>query len=217
MPGLRHVSLVTLCATAVLIATGSQAEDGSDVRQAIFAGGCFWCMEEAFDPVNGVITTTSGFSGGQVEEPSYEEVVEGDTGHAEVVRIEYDPEQVSYVELLHVFWRNIDPFVKDRQFCDEGDSYRSAIFYRNEEERNLAAATRDELAERFERDIATEITPFEAFYPAEDYHQDFYQNNPVRYRYYKAACGRKERLEEIWGDEAGGLERSDTRQKEKES
>lgn len=208
MPGLRHFLSLSLCAAAALsVATSLQAEENSDsdTREAIFAGGCFWCMEEAFDPVDGVVSTTSGFSGGNVENPSYKEVVEGDTRHAEVVRIEYDPEQVSYVELLHVFWRNIDPFAEDRQFCDEGDSYRSAIFYRNEEERDLAAATRDELAERFDSQIATQIAPFEAFYPAEEYHQDFYQENPVRYRYYKAACGRQERLEEIWDDEAGGL------------
>lgn len=208
MPGLRHFLSLSLCAAVALsVATSLQAEENSDsdTREAIFAGGCFWCMEEAFDPVDGVVSTTSGFSGGNVENPSYKEVVEGDTGHAEVVRIEYDPEQVSYVELLHVFWRNIDPFAEDRQFCDEGDSYRSAIFYRNEEERDLAAATRDELAERFDSQIATQIAPFEAFYPAEEYHQDFYQKNPVRYRYYKAACGRQERLEEIWDDEAGGL------------
>ncbi|WP_111412534.1 peptide-methionine (S)-S-oxide reductase MsrA [Billgrantia lactosivorans] len=172
---------------------------------AVFGGGCFWCVEEAFDKVEGVLTTTSGFSGGHVEDPSYEQVVKGGTGHVEVVRVEYDPEAVDYAELLHVFWRNVDPFAVDRQFCDEGESYRSVIYTDGAAERELAEATRNELAERFDREIATEISDFEAFYPAEEYHQDYYRKNPVRYNFYKSACGREERLEEIWGDEAGGL------------
>lgn len=214
MQGLRSIPMIPLFTAVVLttvgvfITAGSHAEEATSTTQtkeAIFAGGCFWCMEEAYDPVKGVISTTSGFSGGHVEDPSYDQVVSGDTGHAEVVRVEYNPEQVTYTELLHVFWRNIDPFAENRQFCDAGESYRSAIFYRNEEEREQAEATRDELAKRFGRDIATEIEPFEAFYPAEEYHQNYYQENPLRYRFYKSACGRKERLEEVWGDEAGGL------------
>ncbi|WP_043527306.1 peptide-methionine (S)-S-oxide reductase MsrA [Litchfieldella xinjiangensis] len=183
----------------------SQEETNEEAARAVFAAGCFWCVEEAFDPVDGVLRTISGYSGGDVEDPSYQQVVEGDTGHAEVVSVEYDPEVVSYDTLLHVFWRNVDPFAEDRQFCDVGSSYRSAIFYRNEEEREMATETRDALEERFGRDIATEIVPFEAFYPAEDYHQNYYQENPVRYRFYKSACGRQERLEDVWGDEAGGL------------
>lgn len=172
---------------------------------AVFAGGCFWCVEEAFDPVEGVLSTTSGFSGGHVENPSYNQVVAGGTGHAEVVKVEYDPTVVDYEALLHVFWRNIDPFAVDRQFCDAGEPYRSAIFPMNDEERRLAEASLEALTERFGREIATEINDFEAFYPAEEYHQDYYRKNPVRYNFYKSACRRVERLEEVWGDEAGGL------------
>lgn len=176
-----------------------------ETSSAVFGGGCFWCVEEAFDKVEGVVSTTSGYSGGHVENPSYQQVVDGDTGHVEVVKIEYDPEAVDYAELLHVFWRNVDPFAENRQFCDEGESYRSVIFTIGDEQRELAEASRSELAARFDREIATEINDFEAFYPAEEYHQDYYRKNPVRYNFYKSACGREERLEEVWGDEAGGL------------
>lgn len=192
-----------LAALLALVPLAAPADDHT--ATAVFAGGCFWCVEEAFDPVEGVIATTSGYSGGDTEDPTYEQVTGGDTGHAEVVAVEYDPTVVDYRRLLHVFWRNIDPFAEDRQFCDVGDSYRSAIFPMNAEERELAEASRAELEERFEREIATQITDFEAFYPAEAYHQDYYQENPLRYRFYKSACGREERLEEVWGDEAGGL------------
>lgn len=187
------------------LASPALGNDAEATATAVFGGGCFWCVEEAFDKVEGVVATTSGFSGGDVENPTYEQVVGGGTGHAEVVKVEYEPDRVDYATLLHVFWRNIDPFAVDRQFCDQGEAYRSAIFYGSEEERELAEGARDELAERFERDIATEIAAFEAFYPAEEYHQDYYRKNPVRYQYYKAACGRERRLEEVWGAEAGGL------------
>lgn len=192
-----------LAALLALVPLAAPADDHT--ATAVFAGGCFWCVEEAFDPVEGVIATTSGYSGGDTEAPTYEQVTGGDTGHAEVVAVEYDPTVVDYRQLLHVFWRNIDPFAEDRQFCDVGDSYRSAIFPMNAEERELAEASRAEFEERFEREIATQITDFEAFYPAEAYHQDYYQENPLRYRFYKSTCGREERLEEVWGDEAGGL------------
>ncbi|MBD3895780.1 peptide-methionine (S)-S-oxide reductase MsrA [Halomonas sp. ML-15] len=180
-------------------------EANQSTAEAVFGGGCFWCVEEFFDAVDGVVATTSGFSGGHVENPSYEQVVSGGTGHAEVVKVEYDPERVDYETLLHVFWRNVDPFAEDRQFCDAGEAYRSAIFTASDEERALAEASRDAVAERFDRTIATEINDFETFYAAEEYHQNYYQENPLRYRFYKSACGREERLEEIWGDEAGGL------------
>ncbi|MDN3522496.1 peptide-methionine (S)-S-oxide reductase MsrA [Halomonas ramblicola] len=202
MPGFK---LAALPWALLLALSGLSAQADDHTATAVFAGGCFWCMEEAYDPVEGVIATTSGFSGGHVEDPTYEQVVAGGTGHAEVVAVEYDPEVVDYERLLHVFWRNIDPFAENRQFCDAGDSYRSAIFPMNAEERELAEATRAELEERFDREIATEIDDFEAFYPAEDYHQDYYRENPVRYNFYKSACGRADRLEEVWGDEAGGL------------
>jgi peptide-methionine (S)-S-oxide reductase len=202
MIGIRSLALAGVVLLALPWAKGMAS---SETATAVFGGGCFWCVEEAFDKVEGVTATTSGFSGGHVENPSYQQVVAGNTGHAEVVLVEYDPATVDYATLLHVFWRNIDPFAVDRQFCDVGEAYRSAIFYANESERELAEATRDELAVRFERDIATEISPFEVFYPAEEYHQNYYRKNPVRYNYYKAACGRERRLEEVWGDEAGGL------------
>lgn len=202
MIGIRSLALAGVVLMALPWAKGMAS---GETATAVFGGGCFWCVEEAFDKVEGVTATTSGFSGGHVEDPSYQQVVAGNTGHAEVVLVEYDPAAVDYATLLHVFWRNIDPFAVDRQFCDVGEAYRSAIFYANDSERELAEATRDELTERFERDIATEISPFEVFYPAEEYHQDYYRKNPVRYNYYKAACGRERRLEQVWGDEAGGL------------
>ncbi|MGO2133439.1 MAG: peptide-methionine (S)-S-oxide reductase MsrA [Halomonas sp.] len=177
----------------------------AESKHAVFAGGCFWCVEEAFDKVAGVTTTLSGFSGGDTENPSYREVVSGGTGHLEVVEVEYDPEQVEYAELLDVFWRNIDPFAVNRQFCDEGESYRSAIFVSNDAQRELAEASREELAKRFGRSITTEILDAATFYPAEQEHQNYYKENPLRYRFYKSACGRVERLEEVWGDEAGGF------------
>ncbi|SEM50252.1 peptide-methionine (S)-S-oxide reductase MsrA [Halomonas caseinilytica] len=176
--------------------------DDTDTANAVFAAGCFWCVEEAYDKVEGVVSTTSGFSGGEVANPSYDQVVAGGTGHAEAVKVEYDPERVDYATLLHVFWRNVDPFAEDRQFCDEGPSYRSALFPMDAEQRQLAEASRQAVAERFDREVATEISDFEAFYPAETYHQNFYDKNPLRYQFYKSACGRSERLEEIWGDEA---------------
>jgi peptide-methionine (S)-S-oxide reductase len=195
-----------LCIGLVVLALPlGKAGASEETDRAVFGGGCFWCVEEAFDQVPGVVSTTSGFSGGHVENPSYREVVDGGTGHAEVVLVEYDPSAVDYATLLHVFWRNIDPFAIGRQFCDVGEAYRSVIFPASDEERELAEASRDELAERFGREIATEIVPFEVFYPAEEYHQDYYRQNPVRYNFYKAACGRERRLEEVWGDKAGGL------------
>ncbi|MEQ6887862.1 peptide-methionine (S)-S-oxide reductase MsrA [Halomonas sp. CS7] len=198
-PTLRHLSLLALPAAILL---GSPSQASAESASAVFAGGCFWCMEEAYDKVDGVTNTTSGFTGGHTEDPTYEQVVAGGTGHAEVVKVDYDPERVDYETLLHVFWRNIDPFAVDRQFCDKGASYRSAIYPMDAEQRALAEASRDAVAERFDREIATEISDFDAFYPAEDYHQNYYAENQVRYRFYKSACGRVDRLEEIWGEEA---------------
>lgn len=192
-------ALIALPLSALSLNALAQSE------HAVFAGGCFWCVEEAFDKVDGVTATVSGFSGGETENPSYREVVNGGTGHLEVVEVEYDPAQVDYSELLDVFWRNIDPFAVNRQFCDEGDSYRSAIFVSDDAQRELAEASRQALAERFGRDITTEILDAATFYPAEQEHQNYYKENPLRYRFYKSACGRVERLEEVWGDEAGGF------------
>src|SRR5215510_11450631 len=153
---------------------------------ATFGGGCFWCMEEAFDKVPGVIATTSGYMGGQTKNPTYEQVTTGRTGHAEVVQVEYDPSKVDYEKLLDAFWRNIDPTQKDAQFCDHGSQYRSAIFYHSEEQRRFAESSRNVLTTNkpFKGDIVTQIAKADAFYPAEGYHQDYYQKNPVRYQFY---------------------------------
>ncbi len=168
---------------------------------AIFAGGCFWCTESDFDKVKGVVATTSGYIGGHKNNPTYKEVSAGSTGHAEAVKIEYDPQRVSYAELLRVFWRNIDPTTPDAQFCDHGSQYRSAIFYLNDEQKRLALASKSivEINKPFKTPIVTGIVPASMFYPAEDYHQDYHHRNPVRYKYYRWGCGRDARLEALWG------------------
>jgi peptide-methionine (S)-S-oxide reductase len=188
---------------------GTRAQAENRERQtatAIFAGGCFWCMEPPFDELEGVLSTTSGYIGGHLEDPSYEQVSSGGTGHAEAVKITYDPSRIAYQALLEVFWRNIDPLAEDRQFCDQGSQYRSAVFYRGEEQRALAEASlrRLEQSGRFDAPIVTEIAAADRFYPAEDYHQDYYRKNPLRYKFYRYGCGRDERLQELWGDQAGG-------------
>jgi peptide-methionine (S)-S-oxide reductase len=173
---------------------------------AIFAGGCFWCEETAFEGVPGVISVTSGYTGGQKKNPTYEEVSSGGTGHAESVEVVYDPAKISYEKLLDIFWHNVDPFQANGQFCDHGTQYRSAIFYRDDAQRSAAEASRRKLEEdpRFRGKIVTQIVPASMFYPAEEYHQDFYKKDPVRYRSYRAGCGRDARLKEIWGEAAGG-------------
>lgn len=182
-----------------------QAAGAKPLAKATFAGGCFWCMEEALDKVDGVVSTTSGYTGGQKVSPTYEEVSSGGTGHAEAVQILYDPAKVSYARLLEVFWHNIDPTTPDRQFCDKGRQYRSAIFYQDETQKRLAEESKKALerAKPFKGPIVTEIVPASEFYPAEDYHQNFYQKNPIRYKFYKYNCGRAQRLEEIWGKSPG--------------
>jgi len=173
--------------------------------KATFAGGCFWCMEEAYDPVPGVVSTVSGYMGGQVKNPTYEQVTTGRTGHAEVVQVEYDPARVSYARLVEVYWRNVDPTQKDGQFCDHGSSYRTAIFYHNEEQKKLAEAAKAALAKNkpFKGEIVTEIAKAGEFYSAEGYHQDYYQKNPARYKFYKSGCGRAARLQQLWGRSGG--------------
>lgn len=168
---------------------------------AVFAGGCFWCTESDFDKVKGVVATTSGYIGGHKNNPTYKEVSAGGTGHTEAVKVEFNPAQVSYAELLKVFWRNIDPTTADAQFCDHGSQYRSAIFYMNEEQKRLALASKAALEKNkpFKESIVTEITQATMFYPAEDYHQNYHDRNPVRYNYYRWGCGRDARLEELWG------------------
>jgi peptide-methionine (S)-S-oxide reductase len=169
------------------------------LAKATFAGGCFWCMVHPFDQLPGVVSVTSGYTGGHKKNPSYEEVSSGTTGHAESVQVVYDPAKVSYEKLLDTYWHNIDPLAKDRQFCDVGTQYRSAIFYHDEAQKRLAEASKAEVQKRFKQPIATQIVPASQFYPAEDYHQDFYKKNPVRYKFYRAGCGRDRRLEELWG------------------
>ncbi len=172
-----------------------------DSFTATFAGGCFWCMEPPFDKLDGVISTTSGYIGGHTVDPTYKQVSTGRTGHTEAVQVVYDPTRVSYAELLTVFWRNIDPTTADRQFCDRGNQYRTGIFYHDDEQRRLAEESKRalETARVLDERIVTEISNATEFYPAEDYHQDYYMKNPLRYKYYRYACGRDDRLEQLWG------------------
>lgn len=178
------------------------APANSEHAVATFAGGCFWCMEPPFDHVDGVISTTSGYTGGSLAEPSYEQVSAGGTGHAEAVRVVYDPKRVSYQTLLGVFWINVDPTEKDGQFCDHGEQYRSAIFYHTAEQKRLAEGSRDGLIKHkpFAAEVHTQIVAAGSFWPAEQYHQDYYLKNPLRYKLYRTGCGRDARLKEIWGD-----------------
>lgn len=169
---------------------------------AIFAGGCFWCMEPPYDKLPGVIATTSGYIGGRTRNPTYEQISAGNTGHTEAVQVRYDPSKIGYQTLLDVFWRNIDPLAVDRQFCDAGSQYRSGIFPVDAGQRRLAEASRQRVAQRFRKPIATEITDATTFYPAETYHQDYYIKNPARYKFYRFNCGRDARLKEVWGKPA---------------
>lgn len=184
----------------------SAAPAASTRAVATFAGGCFWCVESDFDKVKGVISTTSGYIGGKVPNATYQQVSAGGTGHAEAVEVVYDPAQVTYQRLLHVFWRNVDPLAKDRQFCDTGDQYRTAIFVHDDEQKRLAEASKKELQEsgRFKQPIQTQIAQAGPFYKAEEYHQDYYLKNPTKYKFYRWNCGRDQRLKELWGAEAGG-------------
>ncbi len=183
---------------ALLLLTSSNIMAATE--KAIFAGGCFWCMEPPFDKLEGVITTVSGYTGGQRENPTYREVSSGGTGHFEVVEVTYDPEKVSYETLLRTFWINIDPLNAKGQFCDRGSQYLTAIFYLNEEQMNAAQASKKALAESglFDKNIATQIIPASTFYPAEEYHQDYYTKNPLKYHYYRNGCGRDIRLKQLW-------------------
>ena len=166
---------------------------------ATFAGGCFWCTESDFEKVPGVISAVSGYTGGRVPNPSYEDVSDGATGHIESVEVRFDPAKVSYEQLLKLYWHSIDPTVKDRQFCDVGSQYRTAIFTHDAAQRRLAETTKAEVAKQLGVTIHTELLEAGIFYPAEDYHQDYYKKNPIRYKFYRANCGRDARLEEVWG------------------
>jgi peptide-methionine (S)-S-oxide reductase len=168
---------------------------------AIFAGGCFWCMEPPFDVLPGVISTISGYTGGATENPTYEEVSNGNTGHLEAIQVTYDPAKISYGELLEVFWRNIDPFDDGGQFCDQGDQYKAAIFYQDENQKKLAETSKIELQQKLpDKNLVTSIKAAGKFFSAEDYHQDYYQKNPTRYKFYRLKCGRDRRLNQVWGE-----------------
>jgi peptide-methionine (S)-S-oxide reductase len=170
---------------------------------ATFAGGCFWCTESDFDHVPGVISTTSGYTGGKVANPTYHQVSDGGTGHAESVQVIYDPKKVSYQQLLTYYWHHVDPTVKDRQFCDSGNQYRTAIFVHNDEEKKLAEESKKQVAAELKTQIYTEIAMAGTFYPAEEYHQDFYLKNPTKYKFYRWNCGRDQRLKQLWGSHKG--------------
>jgi peptide-methionine (S)-S-oxide reductase len=187
--------------------SNSQAESTGDTATqatATFAGGCFWCMEPPFDKLDGVISTTSGYTGGSKPDPTYKEVSSGGTGHAEAVQVIYDPQRISYADLLDVYWHNIDPTMANGQFCDWGNQYRSEIFYHTPEQKRLAEQSKAALEELkpFKETVVTEISKAVTFYPAEDYHQDYYKKNPLRYKFYRYGCGRDQRLEELWGQGA---------------
>lgn len=203
-------SLTLFLSTAIVGSLGSYAYSAPDqssagtgkVEKAAFAGGCFWCMQPPFDKLKGVISTVVGYAGGAKKDPTYEEVSDGGTGHAESIEIIYDPSQVSYSELLEVFWKNVDPTVLNRQFCDVGTQYRTAIFYYNDEQKKTAQESKEKLlkSKRVEN-VFTEINPVSTFYPAEEYHQKYYLKNPVRYKFYRYNCGRDQTLKKIWGSD----------------
>lgn len=191
---------------ALLSVTDSRAAAAPKLETADFAGGCFWCMEPAFDKLPGVVSVTAGYTGGHVQNPTYQQVSAGGTGHAEAVQVVFDPARISYARLLDVFWHNIDPTATDRQFCDVGHQYRSAIFVANSEQRRLAEESRKALEKNkpFKGEIVTTIEPAGPFYRAEEYHQHYYRKNPLRYSFYRTTCGRDRRLRELWGSAAGG-------------
>ena len=211
MLNVRNAALVFAATLLLGLAAISQAQapkaaakpgaNATGYAKATFAGGCFWCMEPPYDKLDGVISTKSGYTGGQKKNPTYDEVSSGRTGHAEAVEVVYDPKKIGYEKLLEVFWRNVDPTVKDQQFCDVGSQYRTGIFYHDEEQKRLAEASKAALEKNkpFKGPIVTEITRATEFYPAEDYHQDYYLKNPVRYKFYRSGCGRDNRLKQLWG------------------
>jgi peptide-methionine (S)-S-oxide reductase len=203
----REASLSMLMFAILLVGawtaqSTSRAATDATPSKAYFAGGCFWCMEEALEKVEGVLSATSGYMGGRVANPSYEEVSAGRTGHAESVEVVYDPSRVSYQKLLEAFWHNVDPLTPNAQFCDHGSQYRSAIFYQTDEEKRASETSKQALeqSKRFTEPIVTQIVQASQFYSAEEYHQDFYKKNPIRYKFYKYNCGRAQRLETLWGN-----------------
>ena len=198
-----RIPLAGLVAASLALALAPSAAQTpaatSQRATAIFAGGCFWCMEPPFDALPGVFATTSGYIGGRTKNPTYEQVSSGGTGHIEALEVTYDPGAITYEQLLAVYWRNVDAVDGGGQFCDRGSQYRPAIFYQSEEQRRLAEASLQEVAARLGAKVATEIISAGPFYRAEEYHQDYYKKNPVRYKFYKWNCGRDQRLEQLWG------------------
>ncbi len=196
------LSICVLVVLSVQPVLSQDKKNDESLAVATFAGGCFWCMEGPYDKLGGVVSTTSGYIGGHKKNPTYREVTTGRTGHTEAVQVVYDPKKVTYQKLLDIFWVNIDPTVKDQQFCDHGSQYRSGIFYHGEEQQKLAEASKKRLEKDkpFEGRIYTEVTKATEFYPAEDYHQDYYIKNPIRYKFYRYSCGRDKRLKSLWGD-----------------
>lgn len=202
---IRRLGMAVLCALGLVAATSTLAAETTPVKPvstatALFAGGCFWCIEADFEKLPGVIGAESGYTSGKKLNPTYEQVSAGGTGHTEAVRVTYDPARVSYAQLVDYFWKHIDPTVKDKQFCDSGNQYRSGIYWMNEAERKLAESSRDALLSSGKfKEIHTEIIAATIFYPAEEYHQDYYKKNPIRYAYYRKGCGRDARVEQLWG------------------
>jgi peptide-methionine (S)-S-oxide reductase len=200
----RSAVLAVMVVSVATLALAAEARKPKPVlARATFAGGCFWCMEPPFEKIPGVASVTSGYTGGEKVDPTYEEVSAGRTGHAEAVEILYDPAKVTYSQLLDVFWHNIDPTQADGQFCDHGRQYRTAIYTHDAEQKRLAEESRQQVMAKLQKPVVTEIVPAARFYPAEEYHQDFYKRNPVRYYTYRAGCGRDRRLKELWGADAG--------------
>ncbi len=195
-------TVYTLLVCGFAFAAGPTPPPAAGLARATFAGGCFWCMQPPFDATPGVVSTTVGYTGGTVANPTYEQVGEGGTGHAESIEVVYDPKKVSYEKLLDVFWHNVDPFQPEGQFCDHGHQYRTAIFFHDEAQRRAAEASKEALTKRFGRALSTEIVAAGPFWPAEGYHQKYAEKNPIRYKVYRYGCGRDRRLAEIWGAEA---------------
>ena len=196
--------LATLAAIGLTFSvSGASAQPAAqETAIATFAGGCFWCIEADFDRVPGVLATVSGYTGGKTDNPTYREVSRGDTGHREALQITYDPQKISYAQLLTVFWHSVDPVDSGGQFCDRGVPYETAVFVHNDEQRKLAEASREQVMKDLGQKIFTPVETAAKFYPAEDYHQDYHNKNPLRYKYYRWNCGRNQKVEQIWGDKA---------------
>lgn len=199
----RKILMAAGLVTCIILETCSSSgvQSAPTTAKAYFAGGCFWCMEEAFEKVDGVIAVISGYMGGMVANPTYEQVSDGRTGHAESIEVTYDPTKVTYQKLLDAFWRNVDPVTPNAQFCDHGNQYRSVVFYTTDEEKQFSEESKSKIeqSKRLPAPIVTQLVQAPTFYSAEDYHQDYYKKNPLRYKYYKFSCGRAQRLEALWG------------------